>query len=316
MSFSIISRWQKAFRSAYPFLEQPGADPARLRLILGVGRSGTSWVSQTLFRTKQPVRCFSEPLYHISPKLPFHKKPDHTAAGCEAISAEHPLSRAYQLLTHREFRGPEIVPPARNDANWELCVVKEVHSLLGTDGLLKLWKTPSIFILRDPVYIADSLFAAQTLESAYLDHEVAAVRQPAFLERFAPGRQREVKACFADAEKLEARRRVILSKVVCMQLMQQMFSVLAAEFPFAKAIRYDDICAAPRQVFPELAEALSLPWDDAMAAYLAETMVADATLSDPYSVKRNTGEQKDRPFKFLTAEEAASCRAAIHGIKA
>ena len=296
-------------------MEESAPEPGRLRLILGVGRSGTSWACQVLFKTTLRSRCFSEPLFHLAPPLPFHRKPDHTAVAYEEIPAEHPLACAWQLLAHRKFGGPGLKTLERDDADWEICLVKEVHALLGTEGLLRLWQTPAVFILRDPVYVVDSLFAAQTLQTIYLDHELEAVRQRPFLDRFAPGRQAAVERLFADTARLEPRRRVILSKALCVQLLQEMFSVLAAEFPCAKAVRYEQLCSAPRETFQSLAAALSIPWDNAMDSYLAKTTEADATSADPYSVMRNTGDQKDRPFKFLSAAEVDLCRAAVQTIK-
>ncbi len=315
LNFSRTRRWQRAFGAAYSFMNNSAPEPGRLRLILGVGRSGTSWVSQVLFKTTMRCRCFLEPLFHIAPPLPIHKKGDHTAVGYEELSPGHPLICAWQLLAHRKFGGPGMATLERDDADWEICLVKEVHALLGMEALLRLWQTPAVFILRDPVYVIDSLFAAQTLQTIYLDHEVEAVRQHAFLERFAPGRQTAVERLFADAARREPRQRIILGKALCVQMLQEMFSVLAAEFPCAKALRYDQLCAAPRESFQSLAGALAIPWDNAMDSYLAKTTEADATSSDPYSIMRNTADQNDRPFRFLSPAEVALCREAMQTIR-
>ena len=66
-----------------------------------------------------------------------------------------------------------------------------------------------VFILRDPVYVLDSLLAAQTLRTIYLDHEVEAVREPAFLRRFAPGREEAVRRAFARTARQESRPQII-----------------------------------------------------------------------------------------------------------
>ena len=315
LPLSKTARWRKAFRAAHPCLEQSAAEPERLRLVLGVGRSGTSWVGQVLSKAAMRCRCFSEPLFHLKPPLPFHKKADHTAVGYEDLSPEHPLLCAWQLLANRQFGGPDVQGLERNDSDWEICLVKEVHALLGSEGLLRLWKVPTVFILRDPVYIADSLFAAQTLRTIYLEHEAWAVRQKAFLDRFVPGRQAAVERLFAEAAGMDERQRIILGKVMCIHLLDEMFLARAAEFPCARALRYEDLCAAPHEAFPALAAALSIPWDAAMAAYLARTTEGDANSDDPYSVMRHTARQKDRPFKFLSAAEVASCRNALRTMK-
>ena len=273
-------RWRAEFEAAYPRFDSTAPEPERLRLILGVGRSGTSWVCQVLFKTSVRCRCFSEPLFHLTPRLPFNARGDHTAVKFEELSPGHPLLRAYELLAHRPFDGSRLHGAGRDDAGWEICLVKEVHALLGVEGLLRAWRTPSLFILRDPIYVADSLFAAETLQTGYLEHEGRAVRHEEFLNRFAPGRESAVERLLAGAARREPRQKIILRKVICIQLLQEMFSVLAAEFPGAKALRYEQICQAPRRCFPAMADALSIPWDDAMEGYLEKTMQADATSAD------------------------------------
>jgi hypothetical protein len=285
-----------------------------LRLILGVGRSGTSWVSQVLFKTTLRSRGFSEPLFHMTPRLPFHRQGDHTAVRYEEMPPRHPLLRAYGLLAHRQFDPAGLHGVARDEAGWEVCLVKEVHALLGAEGLLRAWGIPTVFILRDPIYVIDSLLSAQTLQTIYLDHEVEAVQEPAFLKRFAPGREEAIRRVFAEIGRQEARRQIIQRKVLCVQLLQEMFQALAAEFPRAKTWRYEQCCQAPEAGFRAMAGALSIPWDDAMKKGLAETTQADATSNQPYSVVRNTAQQQDRPLKFFSSGEAALCREALEAI--
>jgi len=291
------------------------AEPGRLRLILGVGRSGTTWVSRVLSRTGRPMRLLIEPLFHLEPRLPFHVNGDHTAVGYQPFSPDDPLLRAYSSLTQRNLSGP-VKGLERDDAGWQLCLVKEVHALMGTEGLLLAWQTPTLFLLRDPVYVVDSLFSAQTPQTIYLDHEVEAVLREEFLNRFLPDRQDKVRQLVFDAETRQPRQRLILSKVLCTQLLQEMFLALSREFPPAKAFRYEQFCDAPHETFQAAAQALGIPWDKAMGAYLCQTMRADASSDDPYSIMRNTAGQKTRSLKFLSPGEIALCRAALEALSA
>jgi hypothetical protein len=222
---NVAAPWPERIQAAYPILASAPGNPEYLRLILGVGRSGTSWVSQVLARTRRPLRFYLEPLFHIEPPLSFHETEDHTAVGYGDIGPSHPLLLAYRLVTHRQFDGRQVKVMRRDDVGWELCLVKEVHALLGTEGLLRAWKTPALFILRDPVYVIDSLFAAQTLQTHYLGHEVEAVQAPAFLDRFAPRRRETVLRLMAQAAGRGPRERLILQRVICAQLLQDMFTV-------------------------------------------------------------------------------------------
>jgi hypothetical protein len=308
-------RWAAKFRAKYPYADREPSESGKLRLILGVGRSGTSWVSKVLSKTTEPSRFFSEPLFHIHPQLPYRERGDHTAIGYNGSSDAGPLLAAYQLVAHRQFDGAGLPGGERNDAGWKICLVKEVHALLGTEAVLRAWKVPVVFILRDPVYILDSLFAAQTLETIYLDHEVLAVQEKEFLDRFAGGTQEAVRKALADNARWPRRRRVMLDKVICVQLLQRMFSALAVEFPRARTFAYEEFCERPMDTFQAAARALSIPWDETMAACLQESMRGDAdAASNPYAVLRNTAVQKNREFKFLSPEETALCRSTLEAI--
>ena len=262
------------------------------------------------------MRFYFEPLFYIEPRLPFRRKGDHTAVGYGEFPEEHPLLSAYRLLLDRQCSGvrPDVL--RRADAGWEVCLVKEVHALLGTEGLLRHCRPPALFILRDPLYVADSLFSAQSLTTAYLDHEVKAVRERSFLDRFLPGRQEMMERLFRDIRKRGRRERIVLSKVVCIRLLHEMFMVLAEEFPFVRLMRYEELCEAPRESLSAAAQALSIPWDQDMEVYLAKTMQADSTSVDPYSVMRNTAEQKTRSFRFLTSKEIVLCRSTLEAFAA
>src|SRR5665213_1497924 len=145
--------WAAKFRAQHPFVDRDAPHDGALRLILGVGRSGTSWVSNVLSKTTERSRFFSEPLFHLHPQLPFRTKGDHTSIGYNGNYDAGPLLAAYQLVTHRQFEAANLPGYERHDDDWKICLVKEVHALLGTEAVLRAWNTPVVFILRGPVYI-------------------------------------------------------------------------------------------------------------------------------------------------------------------
>jgi hypothetical protein len=315
IDFSKTGRWRRRFKAKYPYVYDQPPETGALRLVLGAGRSGTSWVSKVLSKTGLPCRFSNEPLFHIKPPLPFHCRGDHTAMRYDGETDPGPLLAAYQLAMHPEFDGGGLPGNEREDANWEICLIKEVHALLGSEALLRAWKVPVIFILRDPMYIIDSLFAAQTIDTTYMDHEVVSVRGEAFLDRFAGGAREAVRQALAENAGRQHRGRVLLDKLICAQLLQRMFTTLALEFPQAKAFAYEDFCVKPAETFAAAALALNMPWDATMASYLRNTMKANETAAaDPYAVQRDTAAQKDRAFRFLKPEEVALCRSTIAAI--
>jgi hypothetical protein len=315
--FSRKGRWARKFKSKYRYVFEDPPDISRLRLLLGTARSGTSWTSKVLSKTALPCRFSSEPLFHIKPLLPYHKTGDHTAMPYDRNDDASPLLSAYQLVAHRQFDGAALPGNERNDPDWTICLVKEVHALMGTEALLRAWKIPVVFVLRDPIYIIDSLFAAQTLETIYMDHDIPAVQQDAFLDRFAAGGQAAFRKAFADNLNAPHRRRIMIDKLVCAHLLQKMFLALAREYPHARAFPYEDFCERPVETFLAAAAALGMPWDEKMAAALQKTMKGDAAAAaDPYAVQRNTSAQKDREFMFLSPEEVELCRATLKNLGA
>ncbi len=91
-------RWERRFKKRHPGLAQCPSDRSRLRLVLGLGRSGTTWLSRLLAATPTPLRFFSEPLPHFVP--PILTKPDHGGISYRShLPPEHRLLRAYEKLT-------------------------------------------------------------------------------------------------------------------------------------------------------------------------------------------------------------------------
>ena len=292
---------------------EPGT-PEGLRLILGVGRSGTSWVGKVLSKTTAPTRFFSEALFHVKPKLPYRQQ---AITRPSAITETLMLIPCWPPTSCSRIRVSRMrICPAKNGMTRVGRMPGQgIHALLGSEALLRAWKIPVLFILRDPVYILDSLFAAQTLETNYLDHESAAVREAAFLDRFAPGVRDAVRKALSENANSPRRCRVMLDKLICIHLLQKMFTTLAAEFPQAKVFAYEDFCQRPVETFQAAARSLGIPWDEKMAAFLQESMRGNAKAeADPYAVYRNTSTQKDREFQFLSPEEIALCRATLVGI--
>jgi hypothetical protein len=247
---------------------------------------------------------------------------DHTAIRYTSdFGSEHPLAAAYARLTTPEFVPSKTLPTPdvlkRNDPAWEICLIKEVHALLGTEALLRVWHAPTVFVLRDPVFVIDSLFAAQTADTAYLTHELRGVRAPEFQRRFWPGQETAIRARLDAVARESGRRRKIIEKLVVVELLQGMFRALAREFPSATTLNYEHACASPQDHLRAAADHLSIPWGEGSESFLRKTMRARGGESaDPYSVYRDTTEQLRRPPAFLTHDEVNLCRYYLREMRA
>lgn len=306
-------RWRRTMRRQCPQAMQPPEAAASLRLILGTARSGTSWLVETLARSQEPMRCLIEPLYKLRPKLLFSFEADRTALPYAShLPAAHPLLMAYRLAASGRVRMAELGVHKglrRDDADASVCLVKEVHSLLATEALLKALPVPVIFVVRDPVFVCDSLFDRDGLESIYGVIEARHVTASRFVRRFVPDHAAALKEEHARiAQRKDPRMRTITERVLTVALIHAMFRQLAREHHSAHIVSYEKLCRVPYVTFQEVAATLGIAWDARAASFLDATMAETEESSDPHSVFRETDEQVERPLRFLKPKEAAQCR--------
>jgi len=306
-------RWERRFKKRHPVLAQCRSDRSRLRLILGLGRSGTTWLSQLLAATPTPLRFFSEPLSHFVP--PILTKPDQGGISYRShLPPEHRLLRAYEKLT-LNAQNDEIaalweephrdVMVVRADANWQLVLVKEVHSLLATEALLRFFPEPAVFITRDPLYILDSLFVFDGLNTMYLDWESMAVTELSFLSRFFSGCAEAIGRRLKNISSIAGkRRRIILVKALTIGLIKSMLQFLGSEFESVKVIKYEDLCHDPSTVAQSCAEWLGLEWGATNQELLRQTSQVKSIPAGMEDICRSPNEQLNRSFKFLEPKDA------------
>lgn len=289
-------------------------DPSSLRLVLGVGRSGTSWLAAVLSRTRTPLRYLKEPLFHLTPPLRFARHLDHTAIQhARNLEDDHRLVRAYSLLASRNWPADLLAAPdckQRDDLAWKLCLVKEVHSLLATEGLLRRIRCPTLMLVRTPVQIVDSLLAAQGTDTIYLGNEFRHVQEDGFLEWLELADTRSVNEGFrAVAGAPSARLRAIGEKLLAAALVQCSLVRTARDLSYVRRLDYETLCQSPAQVMRCAADFLSLDWSEEMDEFLHRTSASAGAQgdADPYSTFRDTARQMNRPLRFLSSEEATWC---------
>lgn len=310
-------RWNRAFRKTHSHLKLARGATEKLRLVLGTARSGTSWLVETLAASSTPLRYWHEPFFRYRPRMPFSDGEDHLAIRYEErLSRWHPLVRAYRSLTVPVYDwhqlGLDERDLRRNDPDWKLCVVKEVHSLLATEGVVRHFGVPMIFIVRDPVYVCDSLFHRDGLCSHYARAEGQYVFEASFLGRFLPERKEAVCQAYRRlGAEVNDRRRIIFERVLTLGLMQLMLRRLNAELERTMLLSYEEMCDNPESTFARAAHFLGLRWEQNAQSFLAETMQQRDESYDPHSIYRATSKQRGRPFKFITDAEAKAAYAML-----
>ena len=91
--------WYAQWRERFPAFAGCDSDTSRLRLVLGVGRSGTTWLSRVLAATTMPIRYVQEGFFRVEPKLEFATEGDHTAIAYRPqLNETHPLLCVYHAV--------------------------------------------------------------------------------------------------------------------------------------------------------------------------------------------------------------------------
>lgn len=216
---------------------------------------------------------------------------------------------AYQKLFEEGYREYKL---RRADPNWHVVLVKEVHALLAAEALIKAFNCPVVLLLRNPVYVIDSLFYRDGVSSVYLRHEETDVLESEFLKRFADDSVESVQRTFDKIRALcDERHRAILRKVLTIGLIQKMFSVLASEYRTVRLMRYEDFCDEPLAAFRDCAAWLGLIWNEACDKVVRLTTRGESQRKDLNMISRRSAHQTARPLRFLTVEEESICRRAL-----
>ena len=180
--------------------------------------------------------------------------------------------------------------------------------------MLKFLKCPTVLLLRDPLYIVDSLFARDGLKTTYLCNESKYVNNPFFLKRFSPDPTKDISMILKESvPNGTIRENIILDKVLTVSLIHSMFRVLSSEFQYTQIIEYESLCRSPEIHFHSIASFLSLDWSERSKQYLLKTMRSplDQRKND-YPIFLKTIDQIGRPFKFLSKEEVVLCRRVLN----
>ncbi|MEM9346355.1 MAG: glycosyltransferase [Planctomycetota bacterium] len=267
-------------------------DTSRLRLVLGLGRSGTTWSLEVLARCDNQLRVFSEPLHHLRPKITISDSPDRVAAGyADALDGRHPLLRAYHDLS--ADRPPQVHPPSgtlrRDIAAPEAVLVKEVHALLATPAILRATQARAIVITRDPVRIADSIFNCQGIESPYLHHEFNACADSRLLQLIGTPSQTHHRLAIWNriAQTQDPTERRVLATIWAAAVVQCVLERTAERFPGRiVTFAYEAARQDPIAVFGLAADHLGLSFGEEAAAFCEQTHSRDES-HDPYSIYRS-----------------------------
>jgi len=315
--------WYRNLYAAHSYLQAQTTDISKLRLILGVGRTGTSWLNR-VFATafKDQVRTISEPLFRIYPEITLSKIESATRLATDYVTIlppTHPLILAYTVLTMKDFprkiqaklgllsrrrEGDNAliqslrVLAAPKDA--QAYLIKETHSLLATEALLHHFQCPTVLLIRNPVYAVDSLLRAFG-DTTYLTGEYQYIQNsPTFGTRFL-----KHNTPFLNFFTLPFSKTIILEKLLTVYCIQAMFKQLAVECPNTLLIRYEDACRDPYAIFRAVSAFFGLEWTASCDNVLRYHITT--AKSYKFSTCRIPQQQLTRSFFTLTPQDVELC---------
>jgi len=277
-------------------------DHKKLRLVLGLGRSGTTWVANTLVKSKTPLRYFEEPLFHINPKLKFNTPPDHTAIDfSEYFPENHPLVQIYRIFCHRGMK-LQYLPQQyvkRNDAQFDVVLVKEVHGLLGTEALAKTLNIPILIITRNIFSVIDSLIKAQAIDTPYLFNEYKLVKENNFLSYYFPEKNKVLQTAFDKIDRIEDKEdQLLLEKLLTSFLITKMFEKISQKTKNILLKTYEDLCNNPNENYSQIADFFSMDYKEDDYIFSRKESARDEE-NDHYSLIRNTKQQLYKPHSTI-----------------
>lgn len=285
-----------------------------LRLVLGVGRSGTTWLVKILSQVDTPLRVIQEPLPIIRsiarglPRSVLNKDIyTHPLGRCNYLPDTHSVILTYnKCISAKRFKSEKHRPNKRvikNVKDWKYLMIKEVNCLLATEALLNRYEnTKVIFIVRDPVYIVDSLFSAQGWDSS---KEVYLNQESLYFD---------INTDFIEDERLS----VFAKKIQTIECMHTVFESVKEKYnDCVNIIKYEDLCKDPLSMFKSLAKFFDFEWGKKAEDFLSITLTPGDSNSqnNPYSIQRNTSNQVTRRFRYLSEKEVDFCYEFLYNLK-
>jgi hypothetical protein len=279
-------------------------DTSNLRLVLGVGRSGTTWIGKTLARSKTPLVYLEEPIFHVIPSTCLHLGGDHTAIPYSSITDKRHerLLNTYQMFAnspyHRQLLNIRNFPIKKDDDDPKIVLIKEVHSLMATEFLVRKLACPVLAVQRNYITVVDSLMNFSGLDDIYLQGEFSALEKTPFLDTYFPDRKSEIVNVKRTIERHQnMRERSILKKALVVYIIQQMFDIVAKRNSNILVIAYEEILGDRDTHFRSLSKFFDMEYTDGNYDFAKQS----ATHSNPNNdIARSDNDILIRRNKFLS----------------
>ncbi|MES9852251.1 MAG: hypothetical protein ABW170_10505 [Candidatus Thiodiazotropha sp. L084R] len=215
-----------------------------------------SLVTQLLSQTLPNSHFIHNPLAKFEPKLTLSNQGDRLACPYHKnLAGDHPLNRILRIYAEDNLRetNHNLLLMENRSPPVTLLVLKETHSLMAIEALIRELQCHVLFYISDPVILAEQIFSREGVDTPYLYLESESIMDSQFLKRFLPNNIRAVLHAYKIIERLSSsRQRRVLKKIFTIALIQNMFSMLTVRYPeLASVVDYEYIEDNPKRMeFP------------------------------------------------------------------
>jgi hypothetical protein len=308
-----ISKFEKWYRKVDKKcnLSELESNTDSLKLVLGMGRSGTSWLANMIAHTSTPITFYNEPLHSFKYKLPFNQTDEYTACGYyEKLDEKNPLAVLYRLFSSKAFNFKKYnisKKQIRNDAVSKYILIKEVHSLLATEGLINFFDCNAVCITRNPLYVVDSLFSFTDINTVLWTYELAYFKNNKnFFKRFKFPNPDFLHRVLHEYDSSNGKRiDIIILKILTVAIINHMLKVFAEENKKTIHITYENLCLNPEKEILPVLDLFGFNVQGVLE-YIKESSKEVLNENDPYSLFRVSKSQPKKDFKFLNVKEIST----------
>lgn len=305
-----IKRWNRLVEKRYPILYNDLNNMGKLRLILGVGRSGTSWLAKSLSYTETPIRYVHEAYPHVRTKYLTNNEGDPLAMPfTNTLADNHPFLLINKMLCSDYFtskfflKGYYERKMPRSNRDFQVVIHKEVHALLASKALLDKLSCPVVFITRNPVYVIDSLLSYKDISTPIWRNEQKFIKNEAFLFNYFNDNKHEIlRALKAFPDDGIKRKNVIIGKSLTVAVINSYLKSLGKSYNNAKHVKYENLCYNTYDLIQQLADFFSISFGQSALNSLTNTLTDDGT-GNHTSIQKNSFNQPHREFKVLSYQE-------------
>ncbi len=300
--------WKHFIKNNFPAIP---ASANKLRLVLGVGRSGTTWISNTLARTKTPVVYLEEPIYHVYPPVCLANKIEHTASPyiIKGGNSADRLLATYRLLSdlnsraYRDLLSKRLFPIKRDDPDAEVVLIKEVHALLATEYLVSQLDCRAILISRHYITVVDSILNFSGIRDPLFWIEFNHINNKKFLSRYFENDTAAIEKIHKKILNIsDFRLKAIAVKALVVFLTQKMFTIIAASHKNVMLISYEEIMEDRDAMFEKMSGHLQIEYSKGNYLFDDKNPTHERKENN---IARPDSEVFNRKGKFLSQDEIA-----------